>query len=200
MSSLRLHTLLSPQQYATLLFVANVTQQGRRGRKIGSSDEPWNKMLQDAGLRDRGVPGCAEATTTKVNVLALKEEWDGEKELRRDLQFIRIGMYAEGETITAGRQCNLGVPPPPNTRKLRSIQRKLAMDIEDLVDLYGRTDKVRLIKEWVDLDYLNDNDLHDNPSPEHNNIRWSSNNIQTEMTEDTGHQEETEADTMGDVA
>ena len=114
--------------------------------------------------------------------------------------FIRIGLYAEGETITDGGQCNLGVPPPPITRKLRSVQRKLAMDIEDLVDLYGRTDKVRLIKEWVDLDYLNDNDLHDNPSPEHNNIRWSSNNIQTEMTEDTGHQEETEADTMGDVA
>ena len=71
--------------YATLLFVANVTQQGRRGRKIGSSDEPWNKMLQEAGLRDQGIPGCAEAPTTKVNVLALKEELDGEKELRRDL-------------------------------------------------------------------------------------------------------------------
>jgi hypothetical protein len=90
MSSLRLHTLLSPQQYATLLFVANVTQQGRRGQKIGSSDEPWNKKLQEAGLRYRGVPGCAEATTTNVNVLALKEEWDGEKELWRDLQFIQI--------------------------------------------------------------------------------------------------------------
>jgi hypothetical protein len=44
-------------------------------------------MLQEAGLCDRGVPGCAEATTTKVNILALKEEWDGEKELWRDLQF-----------------------------------------------------------------------------------------------------------------
>ncbi len=62
-------------------------------------------------------------------------------------KFIRIGLYAEGDTITAGGQCNLGVPPPPNTRKLRSIQRKLAMDIEDLVDRYGKTDGVRLIKE-----------------------------------------------------
>jgi hypothetical protein len=42
-------------------------------------------MLQEAGLSDRGIPGCAEAPTTKVNVLALKEELDGEKELRRDL-------------------------------------------------------------------------------------------------------------------
>lgn len=150
-------------------------------------------MFQDAGLLcDHGVPGCIEATTTRVNVSALKEDWDGEEKLRRDLQVIRSGWYEEGETINTGGKCNLGVSPPPITRKLRS-QQKLTMGIEDLVDRYGRSDKVRLIEErrvgrprFIKWQH---NDLCNNPSPKLDNTHWPSNNTQTDTTEDTARQD-----------
>ena len=74
-------------------------------------------MIQEAGLRDRGVPGCAEATTTKVNVLALKEEWDGEKELRRDLQ----GDFQVSGSSSNTTSANLLTKTVPEDTKCRNF-------------------------------------------------------------------------------
>eukprot|EP00956_Cyclotella_meneghiniana_P029433 scaffold71214_cov37-Cyclotella_meneghiniana.AAC.1 len=152
-SSLCTHTLLSLEEYAELLYHAELLTLGKRGYEY--SEETWRSFLREEGLFDNVSLGIAEVTKNKVFVHKLMTPGSTTDEItRRDLLFLRIGRYEEdGLTTNLFDQLKHNVRPPSFNHKLRTAGRKFKLAIRSIVGTIT-SDTSDAIVDWVNLPAL----------------------------------------------
>jgi hypothetical protein len=73
------------------------------------------------------------------------------------LPLIRIGCYAEGETIDAAVAINDGVKPPPFCNRLRTQQRWFSIQIRNILSSFlNKDDRLGDVEQWVKMNELDD--------------------------------------------
>ena len=153
-SSFCVHTRLTIEEYAEVLYVAGLIRRGKRGIEI--SDESWREFLNEHRIRGLEI---ADVSVGKVNINNLKiSTADGNiSEVRKTLTFLRIGEQLD-DTYSPTKQCNKNISAPGFNRKLVIAQRKLFRYIEGVlntVDEQTVADVAAFI-DWDDLKEFHD--------------------------------------------
>ena len=191
--SLCVHTLLSIDDYAELLYHAELLCSGRRGYE--STEESWRRFLQEYNINGRGDSGYAEVTEHKGYTHKLKTPGSTtDFTSRRKLLFVRIGKYNEdGESTSPSSQFNCDVRPPRFNAKLRSAGRKLKLAIKPIIGTIDIETSAAIVS-WIDVPALreyDDNDSDADDTDNNNNTTTTVDNTTTttnatEVAQSTG--------------